>query len=107
MRPLVPLLLATFLLPGASLPAAEKHKKAARSSGPVRKASEAKAIAEQETGGVAVSARRTSLNGSSCGWEVDVHMPSEKQGWRCLVDCDTHTVHSKDRIPNPPRGRKS
>ncbi len=110
MRPTAALLL--FLVLACALGAgpalsAEKPKKAPRAAGPIRSASEAKAIAERETGGIATSARRTNLNGSTCGWEVDVHMPNEKQGWRCIVDCDTHSVHTKDRIPNPPRGRKA
>ena len=70
--------------------------------GVVRNAKEAKQIAEVETGGIAVGARKTRLNGASCGWEVDVHMPKEDRGWRCMVDCDTRQVHTKDRIPNPP-----
>lgn len=70
--------------------------------GPVNTAREAKLIAEQDTGGFAVTARRTSLNGASCGWEVDVHMPKDTRGWRCTVDCDSHSVYTKDRIPNPP-----
>jgi len=72
-----------------------------RRGGPVSSAREAKAIAERETGGQAVSATRVHLNGASGGWEVDVHMPREDRGWRCIVDCDTHMVHSRDRIPNP------
>jgi D-serine dehydratase len=63
---------------------------------------EAKAIAEQDTGGIALSARKIALNGASCGWEVDVHMPKDDRGWRCTVDCDSHSVYTKDRIPNPP-----
>jgi hypothetical protein len=94
-------------LAGNPAGAAEKPRKTHRAAGPVRSAAEAKAIAERETGGVATGARRTNLNGSTCGWEVDVHMPGEKQGWRCIVDCDTHSVHTKDRIPNPPRGHRS
>lgn len=73
-----------------------------RRTGPVRTTKEAKDIAERDTGGIAVSARRIPLNGASCGWEVDVHMPKEDRGWRCTVDCDTHAVYTKDRIPNPP-----
>ena len=76
------------------------------SGGPVASAMEAKAIAEQATSGVALSARRTSLNGASCGWEVIVHMPGEARGWRCIVDCDTHAVFTKDRIPNPEKPRR-
>ncbi len=69
--------------------------------GPVSSAREAKAIAEQETSGIAVSARRIHLNGATGGWEVDVHMPREARGWHCIVDNDTHAVFTKDRIPNP------
>ena len=72
-----------------------------RTSGPVRHAREAKAIAERETGGKAVSARRIPLNGASGGWEVDVRMAQEAHGWRCVIDADTHMVHSKTRIPQP------
>jgi len=78
-----------------------QHKKQPHRGGHVSSAKEAKAIAEQETGGSAVSARRISLNGASGGWEVDVHMPKEERGWRCVIDADTHMVHTKDRIPNP------
>jgi hypothetical protein len=74
---------------------------------PVATAREARAIAEQDTGGIAVSARRVPLNGATGGWEVDLHVPGETQGWRCTVDCDTRMVFRKTRIPNPPRPRKS
>ena len=80
----------------AGTPKGRKH-----ASGLVRTAKEAKAIAEQETGGKAVSARRIPLNGASGGWEVDVHMPHEDRGWRCVIDCDTRTVHTKTHIDNP------
>ena len=73
---------------------------------PVKSAAEAKAIAEQETHGQAVSARRIDLNGASGGWEVLVHMPGEPRGWCCIVDCDTHTVFRKTRVPNPEPSRK-
>jgi hypothetical protein len=68
---------------------------------PVTTAREAKAIAERKTGGIAVSARRIPLNGATGGWEVDVHMPRDEQGWRCIVDRDSHGVRSRTRIPNP------
>jgi len=75
---------------------------------PVKTAREAKTIAEHNTGGIAVSARSIPLNGATGGWEVDVHMPGEDRGWRCIVDNDTHMVHTKTRIPNPrpPRTRR-
>ncbi len=76
-----------------------KPKKPA--SGLVRSAKEAKAIAERETGGKATSARRIPLNGASGGWEVEVHMPREDKGWRCIIDADTRMVHSKTRIDQP------
>jgi hypothetical protein len=69
--------------------------------GPVKNAREAKAIAERETGGKAVSARRVPLNGASGGWEVEVRMPQEFKGWRCVIDADTHMVHTKTRIDQP------
>lgn len=104
---LVPALAAAGLALAAARPAiAEGTRKGPRVAGPVRSASEAKAIAERELGGVAVGARRTSLNGATCGWEVDVHMPTEERGWRCIIDCDTRMIYTKDRIPNPPRGKK-
>jgi len=70
-------------------------------SGLVRSAKEAKTIAERETGGKAVTARRIPLNGASGGWEVDVHMPNEAKGWRCIIDSDTRMVHSKTRVDQP------
>lgn len=72
-----------------------------RTRGLVHSASEAKAIAERETGGKAVSARRIPLNGASGGWEVDVRMPHEAKGWRCVIDADTRMVHTKSRIDQP------
>ena len=75
-------------------------------SRPVRTASEAKAIAEKHTGGMAVSARIIPLNGATGGWEVDLHMPKEERGWRCIVDSDSHTVYAKTRIRNPPRPKR-
>ena len=95
---------ALLLCVPALLMAGPRHPR--RGIGPVRTAKEAKAIAEQDTNGIAVSARLVHLNGASGGWEVDVHMPKEDRGWRCTVDCDTHQVYTKDRIPNPPhKGR--
>lgn len=96
MRFLALLLLPTLLVAGTQRPRL-RHR-----GGPVSTAREAKAISEQATGGRAVSARRVPLNGASGGWEVDVHMPKEDRGWRCIVDCDSHQVFTKDRIPNPP-----
>ena len=79
-------------------PASKSQK---RGSGPVKSAKEAKTIAEQDTGGKALSARRVPLDGASGGWEVEVRMPGEARGWRCLIDSDTRMVHSKTRIEQP------
>ena len=93
--------LPLLLLPALALAQTYVHK-------PVTTAREARTIAEKNTGGVAVSARTIPLNGATGGWEVEVHMPGEKLGWRCIVDSDTHMVHDKSRIPNPkpPRARR-
>jgi hypothetical protein len=90
-----------LLVPALILSAASSKT---RASGRVRSSKEAKAIAEQDTGGKATSARRVPLNGASGGWEVDVRMPREDKGWRCIIDVDTRMVHSKSRIDQP--GRK-
>lgn len=96
----LPIRAALALLPAlvlvASTPKSHKH-----SLGTIRSAKDAKAIAEQDTGGKAVNARRISLNGASGGWEVDVHMPHEDRGWRCIIDSDTRMVHAKTRIDQP------
>jgi len=78
-----------------------QSKRSSHRGGLVNSAKDAKVIAEQETGGVAVSAQRIRLNGASGGWEVDVRMPRDEKGWRCIIDADTRMVHRKDRIPNP------
>ncbi len=91
---------ALALVPALVLSAGTSRSRK-HATGLVRTAKEAKAIAEQETGGKAVSARRIPLNGASGGWEVDVHMPHEERGWRCVIDCDTRTVHTKTHIENP------
>ena len=87
-----------LLVPALVLPAASTK---VRASGLVKSAKQAKAIAEQETGGKAISARRVPLNGASGGWEVDVRMPREDKGWRCIIDADARTVHTKTRIDQP------
>ncbi len=89
-----------FALPALVL-AAGTTKPKRPATGLVRSAKEAKAIAERETGGKAVSARRVPLNGASGGWEVEVRMPHEEKGWRCIIDSDTRMVHSKTRIDQP------
>jgi hypothetical protein len=95
MRPLA----LALLVPALVLPAAVPKKK--RSSGLVKSSKEAKAIAERDTGGKATSAKRIPLNGASGGWEVDVRMPREAKGWRCVIDSDTGMVHTKTRIDQP------
>lgn len=92
-----------LLVPALALSAGGRHHR-----GPLVNMKEAKAIAARDTGGTAVSAREIPLNAASGGWEVDVHMPKEKQGWRCVIDDDTRMVRTKTRIPNPelPQGRK-
>lgn len=93
-----PLALASALLIPALVLTAGTTKPRKHASGPVKSAKEAKAIAEQETGGKATNARRVPLNGASGGWEVDVRMPREAKGWRCIIDSDTRMVASKTRI---------
>lgn len=97
-------LLPLFLAPALVLSAGAPRR--ARKAGPVSSAKEAKRIAEQDTGGRAVSAARIPLNGATGGWEVDVHMPKEARGWRCVIDADTHAVHTKTRIDNPKAPRR-
>jgi len=94
MRTLALALLAPALVVSAGV--TKKH-----ASGQVKSSKQAKAIAEQDTGGRATSARRIPLNGASGGWEVDVRMPHEAKGWRCIIDSDTRMVHSKTRIDQP------
>jgi uncharacterized membrane protein YkoI len=93
-----------LLVPALILSAGATRK---RTTGTVKSSKEAKAIAEQDTGGRATSARRVPLNGASGGWEVEVRMPRETQGWRCVIDADTHMVHSKTRIDQPGAKGKS
>ena len=66
-----PLALASALLIPAIVLSARTTKPRKHASGPIKSAKEAKAIAEQETGGKVTSARRIPLNGASGGWEVD------------------------------------
>ncbi|WP_257311802.1 hypothetical protein [Geothrix fuzhouensis] len=96
---------ALALVPALVLSAGSTKPRRHHATGPISSAKEAKAIAEQETGGHAISARRIPLNGASGGWEVDLRMPNEERGWRCIIDSDTHMVHSKARIDQP--GAKS
>ena len=91
-------MMSALLVPALILSAATTKT---RPSSLVKSAKQAKAIAEQDTGGKATSARRIPLNGASGGWEVDVRMPHEDKGWRCIIDADTRTVHTKTRIDQP------
>ena len=64
---------------------------------------DAKAAAEAETLGEAVTARHISLNRAGFGgWEVLVHMPGKEQGWRVVINWDDGKVLGKEAIPNPP-----
>lgn len=94
MRKFLPLL----ILPALICPLYAGHRR----GGALLSARDAKLVAERETSGIAVSARAIRLNGASGGWEVEIHMPREERGWRCIVDNDTRTVRTRDRIPNPP-----
>jgi hypothetical protein len=94
--PLALILLVPAIVSGTGTTKSRKH-----ASGPIKSAKEAKAIAEQETGGKAISARRIPLNGASGGWEVDVRMPNDTKGWRCILDAETRMVHSKTRMDQP------
>ena len=95
-------LLALLIVPALVLSAGGRHRR-----GPLVNAKDAKAIAARETGGEAVSAKEVPLNGASGGWEVDVRMPKESQGWRCIIDDDSRMVSTKTRIPNPaPAGKR-
>lgn len=67
---------------------------------------DAKAVAEVETGGEAVSARWIELGGTCSpdglgGIEVLVHMEGRAQGWRCVIDGDNLKLRRKEAIPNP------
>ncbi len=96
LQPMALALLVPALVLAAGTTKSKKH-----ASGPIKSAKEAKAIAEQDTGGKAINARRIPLNGASGGWEVDVRMPHEAKGWRCIIDSDTRMVYSKTRIDQP------
>jgi len=67
---------------------------------------EAMGVAEVETGGEAVSARRIAMGGTVSpdgkgGFEVLVHMPRQGKGRRCLIDGNTLRVRRVEEIPNP------
>jgi hypothetical protein len=64
----------------------------------------AKALAEVETRGEAVTALPVEHDGVP-GWIVDVHMPGKDKGWRVLIDRELAKVRWKDAIDNPPSKR--
>ena len=86
-----------FAFSALALSAGGRHHR-----GPLLSLKDAKTIAARETGGEAVSGHEIPLNGASGGWEVEVRMPNEERGWRCVIDDDTRMVLTKERIPNPP-----
>lgn len=64
-------------------------------------------VAEVETLGEAVSARRVAMNGTASfdgfgGVEVLVHMPKQEKGWRVFVEICGMKLRRKEPIPNPP-----
>ena len=63
-------------------------------------------IAEIETRGEAVAARRIEMNGATGGWEVMVRMPGQERGWRVFIDRDNGKVRRKEPCPNPPERRR-
>ena len=69
-------------------------------------------LAEADTGGAAVRARRVELGGTHTrgglpgGVEVLVRMPEGEQGWRCLIDVEVMKVRRKVPVPNPPKPRR-
>jgi len=71
---------------------------------PCTSAAEAKAVAESETMGEAVSAHRDQHHHRAgfAPWVVRVHMPGQDQGWRCIIAWDTGKLLEKKAIPNPP-----
>jgi hypothetical protein len=73
---------------------------------PCATAKEAKAIAEVETLGEAVAARPVRLGDGSLGWEVVVHMPGRKKGWRCCIARNNGQLRWKAEIDNPASKRR-
>ncbi len=61
-------------------------------------ATKAEGIASVEVGGEATGSRRIDLNGATGGWEVFVKIKGEKFGWRVVIDRDTWTVRSKQKV---------
>jgi len=71
---------------------------------PCNSAAEAKSVAESETMGEAVTARRDPHHHRAgfAPWVVLVHMPGQDQGWRCIIAWDNGKLLKKEAIPNPP-----
>jgi hypothetical protein len=63
-------------------------------------AANAMAVAEEATGGVAVSARRIDLNAASGGFEVLIRMPESGRAYRVVIDADTRRVRSTYLVTN-------
>ncbi len=72
---------------------------------PCDNAEDARALAESETLGEAVTTRRIIQTDGTKGWEVLVHMPGRAQGWRVIIDRDLAKVRWKEAIRNPPSRR--
>jgi hypothetical protein len=69
---------------------------------PCTTADDAKAIAECETLGEAVTARQVDQSDGSKGWVVLVHMPGKRKGWRVMIDWELGKMRWKEAIDNPP-----
>jgi len=72
---------------------------------PCDTAEDARALAESETLGEAVTTRRIIQTDGTKGWEVLVHMPGLAKGWRVIIDRDLAKVRWKEAIWNPPSRR--
>ena len=66
-----------------------------------RSGKEARAIAELDTHGEAVTHHHVIQTDGTPGWVVLVHMPGKEKGWKCMVDVDTARVRWKEAIRNP------
>ena len=70
---------------------------------PCLAAEAAKAVAEAETLGEAVTARQVKPHRAGFpSWEVLVHRPGKEKGVRLIIDQATSKVLKKESIPNPP-----
>jgi len=91
MKPIISLVLATACL-----------TLAADINIPCTTPGQAKALAERETLGEAVTVVPVLLPDGSKGWEVLVHRPGRKSGRRCIIDQDMGKVRWVEKIKNPP-----